>query len=303
MEDPRSGMCGAELATMEPMSRVGIMEQLLVQRFLRKCERVRDIWESSARDWNQTLYTMTAYAMGAPYNSRPFEELSRRVDYLMCLRERSSLRRVEAMLLGASGLLRGEHYNHRGVGLQEEFDYLAGKYGLRVMRDVEWNVRHHYPSGSPIVRVVQLAALVTRDSYSVDALLGACSLEDVERLFEVAEQSCWLNELLPTKDGSERNLRLGKDKVWMLAINMVAPMQFAYGEVMKNDDLKARAFALLEAIPAERNRLVSRWTGEGVEAENAGDSQALIELAHLCDEGRCSECPLGRFLERSRTKI
>lgn len=294
MEKPMSGMCGAELATMEPLHRTRVMESLLVGRFLRKCGRVREIWEAAERDWNQTLYTMTAYAMGAPRNSQPFEELSRRVTYLMCLRERTSLRRVEAMLLGASGLLVGEYYGDRVVGLQEEFDYLANKYGVCAMSAAAWNRRCSYPAGHPAVRVAQMAGLVTKEGYGVDTLLEVRSLADVERLFDMNITSQWLK----VEEGVKQPLRLSREKLHTLAINLVAPMQFAYGEVMRNEELKERAFALLEQIPSEHNRLVARWTGEGVPSVTACDSQALIELSHLCDEGKCAECPLGKRLAK-----
>ena len=291
-------MCGVELATMEPLHRTRVMERVLVGRFLRKCQRVRDVWEASERDWNQTLYTMTAYAMGAPRNSAPFEELSRRVTYLMCLRERASLRRVEAMLLGTSGLLRGEYYNDRVVGLQEEYDYVASKYGLRTMNASVWNRRGNFPAGNPALRIAQMAGLVTKENYSVDGLLEIGSLEEVERLFDITTASRWMEMVMPHREGEAYPLRLGKEKVRMLAINLVVPMQFAYGEVMHNEELKARALALLERIPSEHNRLVSRWTSVGVPSINACDSQALIELSHLCDEGKCAECPLGKMLRK-----
>lgn len=297
------GVCGAELATMDPLHRTRVMESLLVERFLRKCRRATEVWEASERDWNQTLYTMTAYAMGAPRNSVPFEELSRRVSYLMCLRERASLRRVEAMLLGASGLLRGEFYSDRLVGLQEEYDYLAGKYDLRTMNASVWNRRSSYPAGNPVVRVAQMAGLVTKEGYSVDELLKIRTLEDVERFFDITTASQWVGAAQILGDGAKQSLRLGKERIHTLAINLVAPVQFAYGEVMRNEEMKVRALELLERVPAEHNRLVARWTGVGVPVSNACDSQALIELSHLCDERRCKECPLGKLLTRQLSRV
>lgn len=298
MEVRDCGLCGAELATMDSLHRMRVMESLLVERFLRKCRRATEVWEASERDWNQMLYTMTAYAMGAPRNSAPFEELSRRVTYLMCLRERASLRRVEAMLLGASGLLRGEFYGDRVVGLQEEYDYLASKYDLRTMNASVWNRRNNYPAGNPVVRVAQMAGLVTKESYSVDELLNIRTLEEVERFFDITTASQWVGAVVPLGEGARQSLRLGKEKIHTLAINLVAPVQFAYGEVMRNEELKVRALELLERVPAEHNRLVARWTGVGVPVNNACDSQALIELSHLCDEGKCEECPLGKMLRK-----
>ena len=300
MEVRDCGVCGAELATMDPLHRTRVMERLLVERFLRKCSRATEVWEASDRDWNQTLYTMTAYAMGTPRNSAPFEELSRRVSYLMCLRERASLRRVEAMLLGTSGLLRGEYFSDRLVGLQEEYEYLAGKYDLRTMNASVWNRRSTYPAGSPVVRVAQMAGLVTKDGYSVDELLKIRTLEDVERFFDITTASQWVSAAQPLGEGAKQSLRLGKERIHTLAVNLVAPVQFAYGEVMRNEEQKVRALELLEKVPAEHNRLVARWTGAGVPVSNACDSQALIELSHMCDERKCESCPLGRFLALKR---
>jgi hypothetical protein len=149
-----------------------------------------------------------------------------------------------------------------------------------------------------VVRVAQMAGLVTKEVYSVDELLKIRTLEDVERLFDITTASQWVGAVLPLGDGAKQSLRLGKERIHTLAINLVAPVQFAYGEVLRNEEMKVRALELLERVPAEHNRLVSRWTGVGVPVSNACDSQALIELSHLCDEGKCAECPLGRMMAR-----
>lgn len=292
-------LCGVELATMEPLWRVKVVERLLVQRLLRKSRRVVEMWENFQRDWNQTFYVMTAYAMGAPRNSRPFERLAERVPYRECLRERGSRERVEAMLLGTSGLLRGEYFDDYIVRLQDEYDHLVGKYLLHGMNGGEWSRGGNFPAGNPVMRIVQFAALVAKEEYSVDALFAIRSLADVERLFDVKVGEYWRGRFAPDGHKTKGVERIGRDKVQMLAINLVVPMQFAYGEVMRNEKIKTQALDLLEQIPAEHNRLVARWTGEGVPAATAYDSQALIELSHLCDEGGCSVCPLAKQLKKA----
>lgn len=291
-------MCRELLATMDPLGRTKIVESLLVQRVVRKSQRVLDVWEQCQRDWNQTLHVMTAYAMGAPRNSRPFEELSRRVPYVACLKERSSLLRVEALLLGTSGLLRGEYYDDYVVRLQREYDYLESKYNLAAMSGGEWCRMGNFPASNPVMRIAQMAALVAKEEFSMDSLMALGSVEDVERLFAVTTSDYWQKRFKMDGKSVGRAGHIGRDKVYMLAINLVVPMQFAYASVMGREELKNRALDMLEMVPAERNRLVSRWTGFGVPAKSAYDSQALIELSHLCDEGRCEECPLGRMMRR-----
>ena len=301
------GLCREELATMDPIRRTKIIERELVQRMLRKSRRVLEIWEECKRDWNQTLHVMTAYAMGAPRNSRPFEELAGIVGYVTCLKERSSHRRVEALLLGASGLLGDEFFDDYIVGLQEEYDYLASKYNLRTMSKGSWCNVGNFPAGGPVVRIVQWAALVAKEEFSMDALMAIKTPEDVARMFAVTTSDYWQKRFkIDGKMASSGN-HLGRDKMNMLAINLVVPMQFAYGAVMGREALKMAAMDLLERIPAERNRLVSRWTGVGVPARSAYDTQALIELSHKCDESRCEECTLGKqrgkASERKELKI
>lgn len=291
-------MCREELATMDPLRRTKIIERELVQRMLRKSRRVLEIWEACKRDWNQTLHIMTAYAMGAPRNSRPFEELAEIVTYVTCLKERNSHRRVEALLLGASGLLGDEFFDDYIVGLQEEYDYLSRKYNLRSMNRGAWCKAGNFPAGSSVMRIVQWAALVAKDEFSMDALMEIKSVEAVESMFALTTSDYWQKRFKIDGKTASTGSHLGRDKMNMLAINLVVPMQFAYGSVMGREELKMAAMDLLERIPAERNRLVSRWTGAGVPARSAYDTQALIELSHKCDEERCEECPLARWTRK-----
>jgi hypothetical protein len=93
--------------------------------------------------------------------------------------------------------------------------------------------------------------------------------------------------------------RLGREKIVVMTINFVVPLQFAYAEVMHKESAKESAMALLESLPSEHNHIVSRWTGEGVPCTSAFDSQALIELETFCKEGLCEECPLAKEIKRA----
>lgn len=290
--------CLMLLATVEPIYRTKVVESLLAQRVIAKSQRVRDIWQASNKDWNQTLYTMTAYALGAPRNSVPAQQLSRIVSYNMCLRERSRLQSVEALLLGASGLLEGEYYDNYIVALQEEYDYLANKYSLRPMRAGEWQVVHNIPAGGPVMRLVQLAALVCKPSFSFDELIRCHTLEEIDALLGVEMSDYWQQHFTVQGAKTKVHKRIGRDKVVMMAINLVVPLQIAYADAMKDNGLKERALELLERLPAEHNRLVSKCTGAGVPCRSAYDSQALIELQNLCARGGCLECPLEKQLRK-----
>ena len=295
MKSPCVNDCPMLLATCDSLHRTKVVEDLLIARLMRKSKRVLEAWELANRDWNQTFYEMAAYAMGAPRNSTPFQRLATKATFRMCMRERGRSGGVEALLLGASGLLKGEYFDDYVVGLQQEYEYLANKYELKAMVAGEWNRSSVYPAGSPVVRVVQFATFMAQPDFFFDDVIACCTLDDIVALLSVEVSDFWHKQ--HPQLGIPK--RMGREKVVVMAINFVVPLQFAYGEVMQRDDIKQRAMLLLESLPAEHNRIVSRWTGEGVPCSSAFDSQALIELQTYCNEGRCGDCPLAKQIKRA----
>ena len=61
-----------------------------------------------------------------------------------------------------------------------------------------------------------------------------------------------------------------------------------------------RAFDFLEELKAENNHIVRMWKECGLPVENAGDSQALIQLKkEYCDKKECLRCRIGyEYLKR-----
>ncbi len=65
-----------------------------------------------------------------------------------------------------------------------------------------------------------------------------------------------------------------------------------------------RAFDFIEQCKAEKNAITKHWQGYGINAESAGESQALIQLQReYCDKRQCLRCRFGYEYLRRRTKI
>jgi hypothetical protein len=89
-----------------------------------------------------------------------------------------------------------------------------------------------------------------------------------------------------------------RSKSQMLGINVVAQIQIFYSEYTMRADLDSRGVELLEQLPAENNLFISRWAKLGVIAENALESQALLQLTkEYCTSLRCDKCPFRRFID------
>ena len=86
----------------------------------------------------------------------------------------------------------------------------------------------------------------------------------------------------------------------MLILNTVVPVLFAYGRHRHNETMCDRAFQLLDELKAEDNHIVRMWKACGLEVNNAGDTQALIQLKNeYCDRKNCLRCRIGyEYLRR-----
>mgnify|MGYP000152365797 FL=1 len=90
--------------------------------------------------------------------------------------------------------------------------------------------------------------------------------------------------------------KLTRSFIDLLIINTIIPLKFLYekssGEMDTPSFLK-----LLKNIKSEKNNIISKFSEIGVGANNAFDTQALLELKNkYCAPKRCLECAIGNAL-------
>ena len=87
----------------------------------------------------------------------------------------------------------------------------------------------------------------------------------------------------------------------IILINTIVPLLFAYGKYRQDNALCERAVDFLEKAKAEHNAITRVWDEVGIKAQNAADSQALIQLKHrYCDRKDCLRCRFGvAYLRKS----
>ena len=78
-------------------------------------------------------------------------------------------------------------------------------------------------------------------------------------------------------------------------------MLFAWGTHRESEVHRERALSLLLEIKAEKNHIISNWAEDGLQSENAADSQALIQLhTQYCQRKDCLRCVFGmEFFNRT----
>src|SRR5690606_19044886 len=114
-----------------------------------------------------------------------------------------------------------------------------------------------------------------------------------EQLFAVQPSAYWQEHY--RFDGPATQTRCpGRSAVHNILINTILPLLFLYGKEKGMSYYQERALQLMEALPAEENKITNGWDQIGIMQQNALDSQALLQLKqHYCDEKKCLECAVG----------
>ena len=291
--------CGAYLAKIDELHRLDLYNQLGFERLERKNGDIKEFLKDCNSNWAQTFYLMLLRTMGGIDNKEPFTILAQRVPYAVVLRERLSPHNIEALLLGASGLLEGYPHDEYILNLKRDFVYLSKKYNIEPMSASQWRLTKIYPNNHPILRLSQITTLLAETPHIMDRILECRTSDDTNALFSTPTQPYWVTHYTHAKESKSVAKRMGRTKTDLLAINLVVQMQFAYSDYTQSEMLRQRALTLLEEIPAESNSIIKQWNSYGKIARTAYDSQALLQLAfEYCHHHRCEECPVGRRIIR-----
>jgi hypothetical protein len=77
--------------------------------------------------------------------------------------------------------------------------------------------------------------------------------------------------------------------------NAIAPFLYFLGTGISDEKLKIRARELLTGFPPEDNYQLRKWSGIGVVAKNAAESQGLLQLfKYHCVPRKCLHCSIGK---------
>ncbi len=287
--------CGRYLKSRNEIERQEIYTHFEFERLSDKYKDIIDFYHGEAREnWNQTLFSYFFKYVGDKRNKEAYMTLAKRVGYNAILRERLDPLRVEALLLGASGLLKDYNDDLYTLSIKREAEYLMRKYEITPLSSRAWKIQKQFPQNHPVLRLAQAATLFTKHELFLDKILACRCLEDIEEIFMVEASDYWTTHYVPSKVTPSEVKRLGGMKCNILGINLVVMIQFAYGSYTMNDDLVDQAQNLIQDLKAESNIFINCWRDYGIRPKTAFEGQALIQISEkYCSEARCRECYIG----------
>ncbi|MFR9669268.1 MAG: DUF2851 family protein [Rikenellaceae bacterium] len=295
--DSTSGRCGLFLSSLSELERLFIYNSLEYERLERKHDDMLKLYMESGENWHQTLFTSIFKILSCEKNREAYLKLAQRVGYNPILREGKSLKNIETILLGASGILELYPKDAYILAMRCEAQYLMRKYKIEPMHYSEWRFDKVSPYNHPAIRLAQIARLFSLRSLFFDDVIACKTLDDVVALFGVEASDYWTSHFIPGVESKPLDVkvkRIGRQKCNLIGINVVVILQYAYGLYTKNEQISDRAERLNESLEAEYNTYIKRWGMYRVKPKNAFDSQALIQLYTVyCKQARCRECPVG----------
>ncbi len=271
------------------------LDRLTITRLERKSIQIIKTLKYFKGDWNQAFIAHLFRAFGTKVNADSFFELGK-ITPIHLLSRTKNIIEIEALLFGTSGLLDEAIVDNSYIKeLKNNFSVLRLKNNYQVLKATSFKFMRMRPSNFPTIKISQLSNLLaTLDRTNLIQLLYEANINSLLNKLNVTTSEYWNNH---SKFNTETKLStklLGKDIKNTILINFIIPFKFAYGKNTGQDNLVENAIKMFEAIGPESNSIITKWSHRNLNAVNAMESQALIELkTQYCDKKRCLECDLG----------
>jgi hypothetical protein len=267
----------------------------------------------------QAFFRGMMRALGYAKNTKPFEDLADKMP-LSFIESKQGLSLKQALLLGTAGLLpsqrmRGKFAEESILGQSEETEvreleqiWQSSRKKLKTMRETDWNFSHIYPNNSPVRRIVAQSYLLER--YRGERLLPAMlqlvteaplsvGHHVLEHGLTVAGEGYWRNHF-DFRVGSRTKMSalLGNSKAGEIAVNVLLPFVFSWGNMFNEPKLMTKAMELHDSYPKLAENEITRHMMkqlclEGHSNLTACHQQGLVHIfRNYCREGKCGECPL-----------
>lgn len=280
------------------------MSALQTERLSQKTEAIEERVKRCNGDWENAYFVTLARNFGFGINGDAFEEWALHIPLHAVDHHRDDLFQIEAIFMGQAGLLEldtiPERYQKDALNdgyfakLRKEYQYLAHKFGLKPMDYKLWRFLRLRPQNFPHIRILQLAYLYHQRRASLSQLLETYSVKDAKEVLATAVTPYWETHYTFGSTSVRNDKNLSPFSLNLLCINTVVPILFAYGRHRGEEKYCDRAFDFLEQLKPENNHIIRLWQQCGLVVENAGDSQALIQLKkEYCDKKECLRCRFG----------
>ncbi len=290
-------ICGKQISDVSRSLTNTWLQKLAVERLEDKILEIEKMYQYNQSDLQETFYQMIAGNFGFKINKEPFMQLARKTPLSIIAKHKDNLTQIEALLFGQAGLLMDEINHPYYRTLQNEYEFLRYKYKLRPLNKSIWQYLRLRPANFPCIRIAQLSKLLFQSDYLFSNYLKLDNFEACNRYFNISASPYWFHHYRFGTQVSESQPNLGKDSIDNICINTVIPMLFFYGRKNNETYFEDKALLMLEQLQAEKNKFTKSFAYYGLKAQNAFESQALLQLnKQYCEPKKCLNCKIGQAI-------
>ena len=303
LQTDRNLRCRDFLPDLPRLSVHSWMAALQAERFQQKAQQVEARLQRCNGNWEDAFFVTLARNFGFGLNGDTFEQWAERIPLRAVDKHRDNLFQIEAIFFGQAGLLDGPTDDAYSQQLQREYAYLRHKFDLQPLEGWRWSAFRSRPGNFPHVRLAQLAMLYYQEQSLFSRVMEAATTMQAKALLASRVSDYWETHYLFGRTSPRRAKTVSPRSLDLVLINTVVPFLYTYGTRQGNEALRQRATTFLEELKPEQNHIIRMWQEAGLPAENAADTQALIQLKKAyCDPKKCLQCRFGfEYLRRKRT--
>lgn len=284
--------CEKNITEIEEFVFKNWQERLFFERLERKAIFIYDLLEEYQQDWEAVLFSLFARNFGLNTNGNSFLQMAKSLPFSMVRKESFEVENLEALFFGTIGLLDADKEDVYFTDLKSRYYYLLSKYQLKKHHIDPIQFYKHRPDNFPTIRLSQLANLYQKQNL-FSKIIAAKSVDEVRKLLIVSANPYWQNHYQFDKESSRKPKALSRAFIDLLIINTIIPLQFAYAAT-RDESIAEELISFMNQVAPESNAIISKFEFFGVKAENAFETQALLELKkEYCNQKACLRCELG----------
>jgi len=287
--------CEKHLSGIDPFFMKNWLSRILVERLEERSIQVNELIKEYKGSWDDAFYITLARNFGFKTNAVPFEMLARSLPQQLLGRYKNRAQQIEALIFGQAGFLNEKYTEVYPNRIMQEYKFLRKKHSLIPLDKYLWKYMRMRPCNFPTLRLAQFAALIIKSSHLFSRILNEQDSKVIMKMFsEMPLNSYWDTHYRFGQECHQTRSSLGNDSIDNILINTVAVFSFSYGLLQGNEKQMFKGLSILEKLSAESNAVIRRFIEIGFIPENAGHTQALLQLKKsYCDQKKCLSCGIG----------
>jgi len=291
--------CEKHFSSFDDFTISNWLERMYIERLEHKSNLIVDLLNESQNNWEDILFKLLCKNFGLNKNGEVFLSLANQIPFKVIHKHHHSIKELESLLLGVSGLLNIKSEEKYINDLKNEYEYLKHKYKLKesLLKPQFFRLR---PDNFPSLRLAQLASVYHKKPNLFQDIINIDSTEGFYKLFNVKLHGFWDIHYSLSKISNSKVKRLSKSFIDLLIINTILPLKLCYQKQRSALDFE-NLLNIISGIKAEKNSKIDIFESIRPNTnKTALESQALLELkTNYCDKNYCLKCNLGKKLVNS----